>query len=220
MGTLYSSHFISVGLILTLDQVAPRGCDTLIVRPGTRPLPRQPPCQSSLHTTLHIIPYGHIFTDFCKNVSHKVNHIYITLFVRPSLRRFFTPSNVPAQQTGSLKNFFGISKIAKWFLWRLAQLNKCQKRIFSQMSLLPLVLASFFLVGQVVVGKKSKLSQTHRVTYQNLCEKGTKPMIKTRAQSGLPVKRKIQKTTQNTTFLKNCIFGCFFWIFLLTGKPD
>ena len=31
-------------------------------------------------------------------------------------------------------------------------------------------------------------------TYQ---EKNTKPMKKTRAQSGLPVKRKVQKTTRN-----------------------
>ena len=27
-------------------------------------------------------------------------------------------------------------------------------------------------------GQKSKLSQTYRVTYQNLCEKGTKPVGK------------------------------------------
>ena len=38
-------------------------------------------------------------------------------------------------------------------------------------------------------------------TYQ---EKNTNPMKKTRAQSGLPVKRKIQKTTGNVTFFKDC----------------
>ena len=36
-------------------------------------------------------------------------------------------------------------------------------------------------------------------TYQ---EKNTKPLKKTRAQSGLPVKRKIQKTTQKYGFQK------------------
>ena len=45
--------------------------------------------------------------------------------------------------------------------------------------------------------QKSKLSQTPRVTYQNKRERGTKPMEKTRAQSDLPVWRKIQKTLQN-----------------------
>ena len=45
-------------------------------------------------------------------------------------------------------------------------------------------------------GQKSKLSQTYGVTYQNVCEKGTKPMKKELAKSNLPVERKIQKTTQ------------------------
>ena len=35
------------------------------------------------------------------------------------------------------------------------------------------------------------------VTYQNLGEKGTKPPEKKLSQSGLPVLRKIQKTTPN-----------------------
>ena len=41
-------------------------------------------------------------------------------------------------------------------------------------------------------------------TYQ---EKNTKPMKKTRAQSGLPVKRKIQKTTQEFDLKKSDISG-------------
>ena len=41
-------------------------------------------------------------------------------------------------------------------------------------------------------------------TYQ---EKNTKPMKKTRAQSGLPVKRKIKKTPENTVFQKSDISG-------------
>ena len=40
----------------------------------------------------------------------------------------------------------------------------------------------------------SKLSQMYGVTYQNLGEKGTKPIEKELGQSGLPVLRKIQKT--------------------------
>ena len=47
------------------------------------------------------------------------------------------------------------------------------------------------------MGLLSKLLQTYCVTYQNLCEKGTKPMKKELAQSGSPVLRKIQKTAQN-----------------------
>ena len=69
-------------------------------------------------------------------------------------------------------------------------------------------------------GQKSKLSQTYGVTYQNVCEKGTKPTKKEWAQSGLPVKRKIQKTTRKYHFLGMWYFWVVFWIFLLTGKPD
>ena len=54
-------------------------------------------------------------------------------------------------------------------------------------------------------------------TYQ---EKNTKPMKKTRAQSGLPVKIKIQKTIWNVTFFLKTYFRVVFWIFLLTGEPD
>ena len=69
-------------------------------------------------------------------------------------------------------------------------------------------------------GQSTKLSQTYGVTYQNLCEKGTKPMEKELAQSDLPVWRKIQKTTQNVTFLKKLHFWDVFGIFLQTGKSD
>ena len=43
----------------------------------------------------------------------------------------------------------------------------------------------------------TKLSRTYRVTYQNLCEKGTKPMGKVLDQSIIPDLRKIPKTTLN-----------------------
>ena len=49
-------------------------------------------------------------------------------------------------------------------------------------------------------GQNSKLSQTYRVTYQNLREKGTQPMEKTSSQSGLPVERKFQKNYQLGSF--------------------
>ena len=64
----------------------------------------------------------------------------------------------------------------------------------------------------------SKLSQTYGVTYQNLGEKGTKPPEKKLSQSGLPVLRKIQKTTRNhpkmakldlRQFMKMTIWGEF-----------
>ena len=45
------------------------------------------------------------------------------------------------------------------------------------------------------------LSQTYGVTYQNVCEKGTKPTKKESAQSDLPVERKIKKTTRKYHFL-------------------
>ena len=48
------------------------------------------------------------------------------------------------------------------------------------------------------------------MTYQNLCEKGTKPMKKELAQSGLPVLRKNLKITPKSTF---AIFGKFETIF-------
>ena len=48
---------------------------------------------------------------------------------------------------------------------------------------------------------------------KNYQETNAKPMKKTRAQSGLPVKRKIQKTTQNVTFQKNSKFGWFWGFF-------
>ena len=69
-------------------------------------------------------------------------------------------------------------------------------------------------------GQKSKLSQTYGVTYQNVCEKGTKPTKKELAQSDLPVRRKIQKTTRKYHFRRNWSFWVVFWIFLLTGKSD
>ena len=47
-------------------------------------------------------------------------------------------------------------------------------------------------------------------TYQ---EKNTNQMKKTRAQSGLPVKRKTQKTIQKYGFKKKCHFGCFLGFF-------
>ena len=62
-------------------------------------------------------------------------------------------------------------------------------------------------------GQNQKSSKVGGVTYQNLCEKGTKPTKKTRAQSDLPVKRKIQRTTRNVIFLKNSIFGWFLGFF-------
>ena len=49
-------------------------------------------------------------------------------------------------------------------------------------------------------GQNPKSSKVGGVTYQNLCEKGTKPMKETRAQSELPVWRKIPKTTQKYCF--------------------
>ena len=45
-------------------------------------------------------------------------------------------------------------------------------------------------------GQKSKLLQTYGMTYPDVGEKGTKPLGKELAQSGLPVERKIQKTTR------------------------
>ena len=45
------------------------------------------------------------------------------------------------------------------------------------------------------------------MTYPDVGEKGTKPLGKELAQSGLPVGRKIQKTPENTSFLENIIFG-------------
>ena len=62
-------------------------------------------------------------------------------------------------------------------------------------------------------GQKSKLSQTYGVTYQNVCEKGTKPTKKDSVQSGLPVKRKIQKTTRKYHFPRKWYFQVVFWIF-------
>ena len=47
-------------------------------------------------------------------------------------------------------------------------------------------------------------------TYQ---EKNTKPMEKELAQSDLPVRRKIQKKTENTVFHKSDIFEWFFGFF-------
>ena len=44
--------------------------------------------------------------------------------------------------------------------------------------------------------------------------------LKTRAESGLPVKRKIQKTTRKNRFSGNRFFRVIFWIFLLNGKSD
>ena len=60
----------------------------------------------------------------------------------------------------------------------------------------------------------SKLSQAYGVTYQNLGEKGTKPIEKELSQSSLPVLTKIQKNAQN--YLKMAkvdflvIIGSFF----------
>ena len=50
-------------------------------------------------------------------------------------------------------------------------------------------------------GQISKLSKLNDITYQNVCEKGTKPTKKDLTQSGLPVKRKFQKTTRKYHFL-------------------
>ena len=47
------------------------------------------------------------------------------------------------------------------------------------------------------------------MTYQNLCEKGTKPMGKVLDQSVIPVLRKIPKTARNITFLKTGNFDSF-----------
>ena len=44
-------------------------------------------------------------------------------------------------------------------------------------------------------------------------EKNARAMEKELAQSDIPVKRKIQKTIENTTFLKYGIFGWFFGFF-------
>ena len=149
------------------------------------------------------------------NSKHCCNHCQKQSLLLGADRRMLESRQI--RRRSSLKTFSPVYVICSMPLCQgegVQQFDEFLRQfINASMSLLPLVLASFFLVGQVVVVKKSKLSQTHRVTYQNLCEKGTKPMIKTRAQSGLPVKRKIQKTTQNTTFLKNCIFGCYFGFF-------
>jgi len=45
-------------------------------------------------------------------------------------------------------------------------------------------------------GQKSKLSQTYGMTHPDAGEKGTRPLVKELAQSGPPVRRKIQKTTR------------------------
>ena len=75
----------------------------------------------------------------------------------------------------------------------------------------------------------SKSSQTYWVSYQNLCEKGTKPIKKAWAQSDLSIWRKTKQhcrlpilesklqwdkqaclnCPESDTFLKNCIFGWF-----------
>ena len=68
-------------------------------------------------------------------------------------------------------------------------------------------------------GQKSKLLHTYGVTYQNVCKKGTKPKKKEFPQSGLPVKRKIQKTTQKYSFSKKWHFGWFFGYFSLLVSP-
>ena len=54
-------------------------------------------------------------------------------------------------------------------------------------------------------------------TYQ---EKNTNPMEKDLAQSDLPVRRKIQKTTRKSHFYDKLNFWVVFWIFLPTGKSD
>ena len=54
-------------------------------------------------------------------------------------------------------------------------------------------------------------------TYQ---EKNTRPMEKELAQSDLPVRRKIPKTTRKCHFYEKQYFWVVFWIFLLTGKSD
>ena len=63
-------------------------------------------------------------------------------------------------------------------------------------------------------GQKSKLSKVCGVTYQNLCEKGRKPMKKDSAQSGLPVSRKSSKATRKRSFLRiwylRVVLGLFF----------
>ena len=53
-------------------------------------------------------------------------------------------------------------------------------------------------------------------TYQ---EKNAKPMKKELAQLDSPVWGKIQKTTQNVTFLENCIFGWFLGFFSKLVSP-
>ena len=54
-------------------------------------------------------------------------------------------------------------------------------------------------------------------TYQ---EKNTKPMKKTRAQSGLPVRRKIQKTTQEFGLKKSDIVQTLVGPFMFQNKPN
>ena len=70
-----------------------------------------------------------------------------------------------------------------------------------------------YLKKSLYKGQKSNLLQTYGVTYQNVCEKGTKPTKKELAQSGLPVRRKSKKLPENTTFLEYGIFGKFFGFF-------
>ena len=54
-------------------------------------------------------------------------------------------------------------------------------------------------------------------TYQ---EKNTKPIEKELAQSDLPFRRKIQKTTRKCHFYEKQYFRVVFGIFLQTGKSD
>ena len=69
-------------------------------------------------------------------------------------------------------------------------------------------------------GQKSKLSKVYGVTYQNLCEKGRKPMKKDSAQSGLPVLRKRPKTSRKYHILGKLRFREVFRLFLQSGNPD
>ena len=69
-----------------------------------------------------------------------------------------------------------------------------------------------------IIGSKIKVVVNFIYGYQNLSGEKYKTILKkTRAQSGLRVKRKIQKSTRNVTFLTNYIFG---WFVDFSLKPD
>ena len=100
---------------------------------------------------------------------------------------------------------FNFLMIPKWILLSFRYIRTEKKEFLNLVTVLTLHIDPQYLKKSLYKGQKSKLSQTYGVTYQNVCEKGTKPTKKELAQSDLPVRRKIQKTTQKDQFLQKII---------------